>query len=132
MADRSERNLRWLAIAGLLVALLVCVWPAPSPGTTGWRTAVASAYSAASSSTRQGCPRAPALRDSARSVATFLVPCGARLQVCHRSRCVTVTRHDSGPFIRGRTIDLNVGVVRALGYPTARAWGVRTVTWRRA
>jgi hypothetical protein len=94
--------------------------------------AVASAYSAASSSSRQGCPGAPALRDSALSVATFLVPCGARVRVCYRARCVVATRWDSGPYVRGRTLDLNVGVVRALGFGSERVWGVRSVTWGRA
>jgi hypothetical protein len=96
-----------------------------------WSTALASAYSSASTrSTTQGCPGAPPLRDEARSVATFLVDCGRRMRVCHRRRCVTVTRWDSGPFTPGRAIDLNVGVVRELGFASARAWGVRSVRWR--
>ena len=97
-----------------------------------YHTATASAYSAAATgSTVQGCPHAPPLRDSARSAATFLVPCGARMQVCITRRCVTVRRTDSGPFVAGRQLDLNVGAVRALGYGSAWAWGVRRVRWRR-
>lgn len=99
---------------------------------TRWHYAVASAYSAASTgSTRQGCPGAPPLTDSARSVATFLVPCGRRLVVCYRSRCVVARRTDSGPFVAGRQIDLNVGAARALGATSALGWGVRVVRWRR-
>jgi hypothetical protein len=101
-------------------------------GRGGWSSTAASAYSAASTgSTRQGCPGAPPLRDSARSVATFLVACGARLRICYAGRCVTASRTDSGPFTGGRGIDLNLGAVRALGFSSCQAWGVRPVRWRR-
>ena len=94
-----------------------------------WGYAVASAYSAASSSDRQGCAHAPPLRDSALSVATFLVGCGQRLRICYGSRCVIATRWDSGPFVAGRQIDVNVGVARALGFSSTASWGVRAVRW---
>jgi hypothetical protein len=98
----------------------------------GWSSTLASAYSAAATgSTRQGCPGAPPLRDTALSVATFLVPCGTRLRICYQRRCATATRWDSGPYAPGRGFDLNLGVVRALGYPSCRTWGVRAVRWRR-
>jgi hypothetical protein len=64
-------------------------------------------------------------------VATFLVACGQRVQICYRARCVVATRRDSGPYVAGRGFDLNVGVVRALGFSDAYAWGVRTIRWRR-
>ena len=35
---------------------------------------------------------------------------------------------DRGPFIAGRDIDLGTGVWRALGYPSAKEFGIRTVT----
>jgi hypothetical protein len=111
----------------LLLALVLAAIPHPH-----YRTAVASAYSHHDTgSTRQGCPHAPPLSDQARSVATFLVPCGARIRVCVTRRCITVRRTDSGPFVAGRQLDLNVGAVRALGFRSAWSWGVRSVRWRR-
>ncbi len=93
-------------------------------------TTLASAYSAGDAGSTQGCPGAPRLHDSARSVATFLIPCGARMRVCYRDRCVVVVRRDSGPYVGGRGIDLNIGVVRALGLDSIWSWGVREVRWR--
>lgn len=100
--------------------------PAPRAG-SGW--VLASAYSAADGAA-QGCPRSPSLRDSHLSVATPLVPCGHRMRVCTGDgRCIVVVRRDSGPYAGGRMIDLNVGVVRALGVGSVFAWGVRRVWW---
>jgi hypothetical protein len=93
--------------------------------------AVASAYSRESSGLRNGCDGSE-LHDADLSVATFQVPCGTRVQICIGARCVTATRNDSGPYVAGRLFDLNVGVVRALGFSDAYAFGVRTIRWRRA
>jgi hypothetical protein len=93
--------------------------------------AVASAYSRESSGPRNGCDGSE-LHDADLSVATFQVPCGTRVQICIGARCVTATRNDSGPYVAGRLFDLNVGVVRALGFSDAYAFGVRTIRWRRA
>ena len=114
-----------IIVATTLLGLLVVKAKASE-----WGYAVASAYSVASTgSVRQGCAHAPPLRDSALSVATFLVGCGQRLRICYRSRCVVATRWDSGPFVVGRQIDVNVGVVRALGFSSTQSWGVRDVRW---
>ena len=67
---------------------------------------------------------------SALSFASFAVPCGARVRFCVRGRCVTATRRDSGPYVAGRVFDLNLGVVRALGFDSCAAFGVRVVAWR--
>lgn len=117
----------------LLLVSFALALPSPvSARSTPWSTTVASAYSAASTgSTHQGCPGAPPLRDSALSIATFLVPCGTRVRLCYGRRCTVATRWDSGPFVPGRGMDLNVGVCRALGFSSPWAWGVRTLRWRR-
>ena len=52
--------------------------------------AIASAYSRESSGPRNGCDGSE-LHDGDLSVATFLVPCGARVQICIGSRCVIVS-----------------------------------------
>jgi hypothetical protein len=96
---------------------------------SAWSYAVASAYSVSTSSDRQGCAHAPPLRDSALSVATFLVGCGQRLRICYGRRCVVAIRWDSGPFVPGRQIDVNVGVVRALGFASTQSFGVRDMRW---
>lgn len=91
-----------------------------------WQSAWASWYSAESTgSTHQGCGGAPPLTDSALSVATFQVPCGARVEICYHG-CVIATRWDSGPYVYGRLFDLNVGVRDAIGFG-----GVGVVRWRR-
>lgn len=120
--------LRPLAIiaAAITVAAL-----APLARALSRATAVASAYSRESSGPRNGCDGSP-LHDPDITVATFLVPCGARIRICLGRRCVVAVRKDSGPYAAGRQLDLNLGVVRALGFPTCAAFGVRTVTWSRA
>ena len=100
----------------------------------GWHTATASAYDLPGN--RQGCPGAPVLTSQAHTFASFAVPCNARVRFClprrhRRARCVVARRTDSGPFVAGRTFDLNLGTVRALGFASAWAWGVRRVYWRR-
>lgn len=70
------------------------------------------------------------LTAGALSFASFAVPCGTRVRFCLHDRCVTATRRDSGPYVAGRTFDLNLGVVQALGFPSCRAFGVRAVAWR--
>lgn len=123
----SRLSARLLALGLVAVVFAAC---AIESGRAAGGTAVASAYSRADSPGREACTGRP-LSDSRLAVATFLVPCGARMRVCYRARCVTVTRTDSGPFVGGRTIDLQLGVVRALGFSTPLQWGVRTVTWSR-
>jgi hypothetical protein len=121
-----------IVVAVGLFAIFVLVLPAHGASRPSWRWAVASAYSASSTgSSRQGCPNAPALRDDGLSIATLLVPCGTSLRLCYRGRCVNARRWDSGPYVAGRQIDLNVGVVRALGVRDCASWGVRSLRWRR-
>jgi len=51
-------------------------------------------------------------------VATLIgVPCGGSVLLCHRRACVTATRDDSGPYVGGRSFDLNAEVRAALGCP---------------
>ena len=99
-------------------------------GARRFRPAVASAYSRESSGPTNGCDGSE-LHDGDLSVATFQVPCGARVEICVGSTCVIAARKDSGPYVAGRSFDLNVGVVRALGFSSPYAFGVRTIRWRR-
>jgi hypothetical protein len=48
-------------------------------------------------------------------IATFVVPCGGTVTLKHGSAAVLATRDDSGPYIAGRTFDLNPAVKAALG-----------------
>ena len=95
----------------------------------GWSHSVASAYSASETvggSGRNGCDGSRLL-DRHLSFASLTVPCGARVRFCVRGRCVVAVRRDSGPYVAGRTFDLNIGVVRALGFRDARSFGARVV-----
>lgn len=49
-------------------------------------------------------------------IAALNVPCGTRLRLCYVG-CVTATREDSGPYVAGRTFDLNPTVRAALHCP---------------
>lgn len=116
----------WWVAAALSGVALSALWAAELHGAT----LVASAYSPADSGSVTAC--GPRLDWSTPTVATppGTWPCGARLRVCLGRRCVTAVRTDSGPFIRGRGIDLAPGTYRALGYRSPDAFGVRAVTVR--
>ena len=59
-------------------------------------------------------------------VATLVAPCGSRFRICNGSACIVATRDDSGPYVGGRTFDLNQTSRAALGCA-----GLCTVAWRR-
>jgi rare lipoprotein A len=115
-----------VVIVATLTVLALCA-PARS---SSWSRATVSAYSTADSPGTEGCT-GRRLRDDTLTFASLIVPCGARVRFCVNGRCVTATRTDSGPYVAGRSFDLALGTVRALGFRSAREFGVRTVTWRR-
>jgi 3D (Asp-Asp-Asp) domain-containing protein len=94
---------------------------------TKGRLALASAYDG--SDEGNACPGFPQTRVNTLSIGTNLIPCGARMRICIADRCALVQRRDTGPFIKGRTIDVNIGVAHALGFRGVYEWGVRTVRW---
>lgn len=103
------------------------------PGTLPRRITQASAYSAWDEG--NFCPGHPQTRKMDLTVGSDLVPCGAHLRICllNGKRCVVAQRRDWGPGLtKKRRLDLNLGVVRALGYRSLYHWGVRTVRWEPA
>ena len=48
--------------------------------------------------------------------ASLTLPCGARVRFCYAG-CVTATMADHGPYVAGRTFDLNANLRRALSCP---------------
>lgn len=58
--------------------------------------------------------------------ASLILPCGAQIKICHYSACVVGTMADHGPYVGGRTFDLNVNMRNALSCA-----GVCSVRWRR-
>lgn len=48
-------------------------------------------------------------------VANKTLPCGTRVRLCHGGACETVVVEDRGPFIAGRTFDLNPGAKAGIG-----------------
>lgn len=48
-------------------------------------------------------------------IATFVVPCGGTVLLVHGGRRVIAVRDDSGPYVAGRTFDLNPTTKAALG-----------------
>lgn len=94
------------------------------------RTTEASAYSAWDEG--NFCPGLPQTRMMDLTVGSDLVPCGAYIRICliNGKRCVVARRTDWGPGLSAkRRIDMNLGVVRALGYRSLYHWGARQVRW---
>lgn len=122
---------RTLAVA-LAAASTAFTALATAAGHAAWTSARASAYSPADSPGRLACTGAP-LTWSSRVVAHRTLPCGTRIRLCVASgRCATVLVADRGPAAwTGRDLDLAPGAYRALGYTSARAFGVRTLHYRR-
>lgn len=116
--------------AAALAACWLCLSPAHAARPLEYRAAIASAYSAESSGALNGCDGSR-LHDGDLTFAALIVPCGARVRFCIGRRCVDAVRRDSGPYVAGRAFDLNLGIVRALGFRSCAAFGVRRVAWRR-
>jgi hypothetical protein len=57
--------------------------------------------------------------------ASLILRCGTRIRICRGSSCVTATMADHGPYVAGRTFDLNVNLRDAL-----HCAGVCVVQWR--
>lgn len=127
-----------VAVAFVMTAIVIALMlflprlvPPASPAAGGWTIATASAYSTHDSPGTEACT-GRRLRDDTLTFASRTVPCGARVIFCVRARCVRATRTDSGPYVDGRSFDLALGTVRALGFTSPHAFGVRRVVWRRA
>jgi len=57
--------------------------------------------------------------------ASLFLPCGAQVRFCYGSSCVDATMSDRGPYVGGRSFDLNLALKDALGCP-----GLCYVRWR--
>lgn len=100
------------------------------PAVLPTRTTEASAYSAWDEG--NFCPGLPQTRMMDLTVGSDLVPCGAYVRICLISgrKCVVAQRRDWGPGLSAkRRLDMNLGVVRALGYRSLYHWGARQVRW---
>lgn len=117
-------------LIGLALVAIALVSVDRALSASSWRWSTASAYSTADSPGTEVCT-GRRLSDHTRTFASLIVPCGARVEFCAGGRCVTALRTDSGPYVAGRSFDLALGTVRALGFGSAREFGVRTLRWRR-
>lgn len=100
------------------------------PAVLPHRLTEASAYSAWDEG--NFCPGLPRTRKMDLTVGSDLVPCGAYVRICLVSgtRCVVAQRRDWDPGLTAkRRLDMNFGVVRALGYRSLYHWGARMVRW---
>jgi hypothetical protein len=57
--------------------------------------------------------------------ASLFLGCGQMIRMCHGSSCVDAMMSDHGPYVGGRSFDLNVNLRAALG-----CGGLCYVTWR--
>ena len=121
---RAERVLIVVVLA-LLAALVVTA----EARAASFQRGVASSYGPGLWGNRTACGQT--LTRSTRGVAHRSLPCGTRLQICRRGRCVHARVTDRGPFVAGRTLDLTAATTRELCSCSPRQWGHRTVAYRR-
>jgi hypothetical protein len=57
--------------------------------------------------------------------ASLFLSCGTMIRMCHGSSCVDAMMSDHGPYVGGRTFDLNDNLRAAIG-----CGGLCDVTWR--
>ena len=95
-----------------------------------WSRAAASAYGPGLYGNRTACGQT--LRSSTVGIAHRSWPCGTRVVFRVGKRRVVARVIDRGPFIGGRSFDLTAATVGRLGYQSARAWGVRRVSYARS
>lgn len=58
--------------------------------------------------------------------ASLILACRTQIRICHAG-CVTATMADHGPYVAGRTFDLNINLRDAIRCPD-----ICSVRWRRA
>lgn len=62
-----------------------------------------------------------------RFVAHRTLPLGTRVRIFYRGRATTAIVADRGPYSGRRELDLSWATARAIGFPTCKAFGERTV-----
>ena len=56
---------------------------------------------------------------------------GRSVEISYNGKTVIAVVNDCGGLVNGtRSLDLQPGVWKALGFSSAKAWGVRTVSYR--
>ena len=94
--------------------------PKPDPPPLVWHSAVASWYAEHGAG---ACGLGPDVQSGYR-FASLILRCGTRVRFCRAGRCREAIMADHGPYIAGRTFDLNAALARALDCS-----GVCTVRW---
>ena len=128
-AERMRRERRFWRLMWAMILLtgaigLATVWTQnASARPTSWNTSTASVYDGQGIGGRVACL---GYWPGGYAVAHRRLPCGTRVRFLYRGRKVTARVWDRGPFIAGRTFDLDVAVQRRLGFP----FGVAQVKWR--
>jgi hypothetical protein len=93
--------------------------PDPAPVLT-WHSAVASWYAEHGPG---ACGLGPDVQSGYR-FASLILRCGTRVRFCRAGRCADAIMADHGPYVAGRTFDLNRALSVVLDCP-----GVCTVRW---
>jgi rare lipoprotein A (peptidoglycan hydrolase) len=105
----------------LLATILATIAAHPPDHPAPMRTAIASWYAEHGPG---ACNLGPDVQTGYR-FASLILRCGTRIRICRNHHCVTATMADHGPYITGRTFDLNYQLSDALNCP-----GICTVRWR--
>jgi hypothetical protein len=104
-----------------LLATILATIAAHPPTDPPMRTAIASWYAEHGPG---ACNLGPDVQTGYR-FASLILRCGTHIRICRNHHCVTATMADHGPYITGRTFDLNWQLHNALG-----GGGVCEVRWR--
>lgn len=120
MSPRTQRRIA--AILALILSGVIVVLTATgnADGASRWHKATASVFDAGSE------PALACRGYSGYIVAHKSLPCGTKIKFCYR-RCAWARVGDRGPYVGGRTWDLDTNLARAVGFP----YGVGTINWRR-
>lgn len=119
-------------LAAAVVILLALGWSAIRPTEADaavYSYGTASSYGPGLYGNRTACGQT--LYRSTLGVAHRTLPCGTKLQICHRGVCRYARVIDRGPYSGSRVLDLTAATTYRLCACSPWAWGVRTVKWRR-
>jgi len=121
-AHRFHLLLRGMAVVCAAVLILVIAVKNADARKVRWHTSHASVFDAIDLGGDVACGSFY----GGLIVAHKYLPCGTRVRFLYRGRKRTARVADRGPFIAGRTWDLDVRLQRALGFP----FGVGPIQWR--
>jgi peptidoglycan lytic transglycosylase len=97
--------------------------------TKHWRSSIASWYGPCPDACGRAACTGKFITKFTYGVAHKTLPCGTRLTICRKRRCIHVKVIDRGPFVAGRDLDITIRAARKIGLTPSV--GIMRVRWRR-